>query len=294
LIAPDLCEVWRKNSAINSALPSLVARPLFFGSLAQTDMLVREFVAGNTLHQLLELQQLSPQKAAAHAQMALHLIEETSETSTIAAAHAEAAAVMNAVELLPPFRPIDRAFIRELLAPYIFEQISLSSPQTRWTNCDFTPHNLILTPSGNVRLIDYEFAQRTHFPDDVWRWDNLGITRNAPKLTQPGQYPAWMEIFFWCRQLVFSHQTASAAIAAADAPHAIGKILSLFETTAHAQTWQSKGIFLSHFSLAASSLEKISRLTASEAALTDKVARMQSSFSWRCTGWLRAIRRFFT
>lgn len=275
-LAPDLRSDWETQRAFASAVPTLTAQPLHFAKAGPDELLVREYIEGQSVHQMLtsEPPALSAEKATALARATLQQLEKTSVPSSIAHSQAEATEILAAFQSLPVFRSADRAFIRGVLSPHILDRVSHSSPFTRWTNGDFTPHNLIVRPDGTTRLIDYEFAKRTHFPDDVWRWDNLGSSPQAPKLSLPGQFPAWLDALFWCRQLVLSHRTTTPAIAKADTPHAVRNILSHLKT-----------------SLPSSAIDSaFSEHLATPQSPSDEIGRTEISSS-RTPAWRRALRR---
>ena len=48
-------------------------------------------------------------------------------------------------------------------------QWAASQPPTlRWTNGDFHADNILRNERGEIRLVDCEFARRTHFPTSDW------------------------------------------------------------------------------------------------------------------------------
>jgi hypothetical protein len=276
----------QQTEKIFKVLPLLTARPLLHAEGKSHRFFAREFIAGGTLSDQVRQGTLSPANAHEQGLAALALLQQTATASTVASAQAEASGILGQVARLPECSRIDRAFFDELVAPFIHGGIAASVPQLRWTNGDFTPRNLILDTRGQIRLIDYEFAAQTHFPDDEWRWNTFGELGPIPRFNSSP--PAWLEILFWCRQLVLSHSTIARAEAAADADHAFDQITTLLQKEGRA--WQESA-FLRRLAPALPFQAEIARLSSAEATLSDKLSRTLASRSWRYTAWLRAIRR---
>ena len=289
-IGPNLTGLWQRLDSFAQELPSLVARPIFFHAAGPLDLLVREFPEGKTLAELA----VSPPQLAddlrQHAVAALRQLQATARPSTIENAQAEVSEVFNRLSASSILGDFDRAFLGEVVLPLIRHHVADTSPATRWTNGDFLPRNLILQPDGHIRLIDYEFAGRTHFPDDEWRWDTLVSPRRLPALSQPGQFPDWLQMLFWCRQLALSHETTSPGIAAADTDTAIRHLIALL----HSQTgaW-NRHFFLRHLEPGQPLHGKLGELSAEVSQLRDKLGRMHASRSWRLTAGFRALRRWW-
>jgi len=200
------------------------------------------------------------------------------------AAHAEASEIFSAFEQLPTLSRADREIIRETIMPIVLGEVVRRPSTRRWSNGDFTPRNLILNTAGELRLIDYEFAQITHFPEeDEWRWQ----TFSSPDFRSTTPFPAWMETFFWLKQMVLSHANIAPGEDAKDADHALERIAQqLLRLT------PSAGSSLVRHLIAQSPVrEENARLVEANAILSDKLQRTLNSRSWRLTAWLRAIRR---
>jgi hypothetical protein len=285
----DLSALWQKNAALSTALPDLVASPYFHKQGHHRDFFAREFVAGCTLSDGVTQGKITPEKAYSLAVETMACLRKTARTSTVEAAQAESIEILKKTALLSECALIDRAFFRDVITPLVLQGIALSTPKLCWTNGDFIPRNLILDESGRVRLIDYEFASQTHFPDDEWRWNTFGDLGPIPRFSHP--IPPWLEVLFWCRQLLLSEATINSSKAVSDREHAFEEITSLLRKDM--AVWSSS-FFLRRLSPAKPKEKEIARLQAAEAALTDKLNRTLASRSWRYTAWLRALRRLFT
>ena len=294
----NLETLWKRTEAFHRACPSFAGKPLFYEKSRHRDYLAREFIDGKTVEHLVSAGSLTVTQALQHATKVQRTLDATKEPSSVAAAKAEARQVFEKLYALPYLSALDLAVFREVLAPIVEHGIeTLPPPSTRWTNGDFTPHNLLIDTHGAPRLIDYEFAARTHFSaEDTWRWQTFStVALPAPSETPPSDstprnvIPPWMEIFFWTKQLVLSHETIVPEIASTDSRHAIGQVIELAGV---AGAPLASSLFIQTLKPDSELRTEVERLKIERYELSDKIARMHASRSWRYTAWCRAIRRW--
>jgi serine/threonine protein kinase len=297
----NLETLWKRTEAFHRASPAISGKPLFYEKSRHRDYLAREFIDGTTLEHLVNASCLNAGQARQHAAKIQRALETTTEPSNVAAAKAEARQVFEKLYALPYLSALDHAVFRDVLAPLVDRGIESTQPRTRWTNGDFTPHNLLLDANGNPRLIDYEFAARTHFfAEDAWRWQTFSSLPLPTRLemstedpasdsTPANPIPPWMEIFFWAKQLVLSHETIVPEIASTDSRHAISQIVEL---TGIAGAPLASSLFIQTLKPDSELRTEVERLKIERYELSDKIARMHASRSWRYTAWCRAIRRW--
>ena len=299
-VGANLETLWKRTEAFHRACPSISGKPLFYEKSHHRDYLAREFIDGTTLEHLVSAGRLNAAQAHQHAAKIQRALEATTEPSSVAAAKAEARQVFEKLYALP-LRALDQAVFRDVLAPLIDRGIEATQPRTRWTNGDFTPHNLLIDANGDARLIDYEFAARTHFfVEDAWRWQTfsslvlptpleMSAADPTSDSTPANPTPPWLEIFFWAKQLVLSHETIAPEIASTDSRHAIGQIVEL---AGIAGAPLASSLFIQTLKPDSELRTEVERLRIERYELSDKIARMHASRSWRYTAWLRAIRRW--
>ena len=294
-VARDLQPLWQRTEAFHQACPSVTGKPLFYEKGTRHDYLAREFIDGKTVEYLVSIGKLTTADAHHQAAKIQQALDATTKPSDISAAKAEASHILEQFYALPFLSALDRAVFREMLAPLIISGIETTQPRTRWTNGDFTPHNLLIDPHGAARLIDYEFANRTHFfAEDSWRWRTFSHPAqasedSAPAVPEPAPSPPWLEIFFWAKQLVLSHETILPEPASIDSVHAMRHIV---EQAGLAGVRLDSSLFLQSASPDARLQAEVDRLKIERHELSDKITRMHRSRSWRYTAWLRAIRRW--
>jgi GT2 family glycosyltransferase len=324
-IGRNLTPVWERTQAFASACPEITCRPLFFHRSGAWDYLGMEFFDGRNLDSLAREGQLTPAEALKHGGDVLAALERTLQPSTVEAAAREIDALFAQVCTLPIFAEFDQNFLRQEVFPFVRAGALAGSCRTRWTNGDLIPRNVLVDRQGKVRLVDYEFAARTHFfAEDAWRWHIFSSlspeARVLPGLGDKAMQEPWLEAFFLLRQLVLAHEINGAQQAAGDSQPAIGQLVAL---AAEGNTAFRVNTFLQLLA-SASKLKKslqhkdqviaqkdqaMAETLALGQAVTDdalgeltrlrnllyqreeKIRIMQASFSWQSTAPLRALRR---
>ena len=144
--------------------PQLVCRPLLFQRLSDNQSaLCLEHFEGVSLDTLVHRGQSTAQDWLAAVRQAQEQLASTARPSDDAARGKEVEALTAVIEAGIPNSELDRSLLRQLILPAL--PLSLT---TSWSNGDFVARNLLVNQRGEVRLIDYEYAARTHFGACDW------------------------------------------------------------------------------------------------------------------------------
>jgi len=229
---PGLSDLAERTRSFAETCPDIACRFIFFRQSPSGDILTREFFAGLSLDSLVRAGRLSLAQATACAARVQTALEATSRPSTPEAAAREFESFQAEVLASKLFSDRDRDFLREFILPFIRTGLLAGPLTTRWTNGDFVPPNVLVGSDGQVRLVDPEFAGRTHFhAEDRWRWrafaelspEGLEFpTTDASTSLQP-----WIEAYAILRQLVLSHRINTRPFAAAVADHFSERLVQL-------------------------------------------------------------------
>ena len=223
LVGPNLSEIWDRAREFAEACPAIAAKALFFEPTPQADVLGLEFIEGRILD---EMPPSAALEAAAGAVLAA--LERTFKPSSLPELNAELERFFSWVATSPIFGAIDSGFLREMIFPWVREGARHQPIQTRWTNGDFTAHNVIIDSHGRPRLIDYEYAQLTHFHlEDFLRWRTYSNAQKHVFDSKLGPPPPWLEAYFLLRQIVLEREVASPEIALAGAEERVRRLREL-------------------------------------------------------------------
>ncbi len=197
-----------------AASPGLVSAPLFHVSLPGGEALAEPFAPGRPLTVAAADPDFPSLSLVAAFTRACRLLASTENPSTPAARDAEWNDWIALLLRLDGWTEAERTALNEQVLPRLGAALRTHPPVTRWSNGDFTADNLLVTPEGESRLIDAEFAARTHFfAEDAVRFHLMSAAaRRTPHLftaALPDPGPAW-QLYFWLRQwqLEQIHNTA--------------------------------------------------------------------------------------
>ncbi|HEY0946108.1 MAG TPA: hypothetical protein VGD81_12605 [Opitutaceae bacterium] len=290
----NLASLAKRVEAFAQACPEIACRLFFYRRVEGWDYLGVEFFDGDDLETLTGARRLSPATTREHVAAVISALERTWRPSSAEAAAHELDVLFSRLCALPIFAGFDQSFLRHVVFPFVRAGALTGPHRTRWTNGDLIPRNVLVDRLGNVRLIDCEFASRTHFyGEDAWRWRTLSSlpspAHELPGWDQAEAQGPWLEALFLLKQVTLAHEINGAHLAVGDSRAFLDRLLTL-TTQAHGGF---KGSAFLHRLGTLQTLE--SDLARTEEALRvrdAKIERMHRSFSWRATSWLRALRRY--
>jgi hypothetical protein len=233
---PNLTDLHRRTAEFADACPTLACRPLFLHRANGWDFIGTEFFDGESLETSLRSGQLTLARARELATNVLATLDRTTAPSSLESVQNELDALLPPILSLPVFGELDRVFLQAIVFPLIRTGAGAMSPQTRWTNGDFIARNVLVNPRGEVRLIDCELAERTHFfAADAWRWRTYSNVPEELRMFPPvGEIFAdpWIEMLAILRQMVHQFEINGPAIATVESRAAIDRLIAL-TATAH-------------------------------------------------------------
>jgi len=327
VVGKDLLAVRQKTDLFAKTYPDL-ACPIFAQDSAENgEILLTEYFVGFTASDALNLPQIGEKGVlAAIERLAERLKKEVKASSTDTIAK-EIAVLQSNVLAIPYWTPGDRSFLENTVLP-LSNKILRSQPAThRVSNGDLVLSNILLNTLGEVRIIDYEQASSTYFYDEDWLrltyWKTPGAIR-AFALSQIANQDI-IQLYLWLKQLVFEAEVMLPDKADANLRY-WGRLIcrhlersqsefqrsllwpyepiceqaKLLQLHSDAHYNYNRGLDFYEFTEqklqqvrnAALQLQDEVMRQRNLVALRDyKITRMQSSFSWKATAWLRALRR---
>ena len=313
-VGPNLKDLWERSRAFAEACPEIACPPLFCHRAGEWDYLAIEFFPGRNLEELFLDGGLTSAETVRHVTKIMTVLGGTEQPSTREAATQEIEALFRQVGSLPIFDRFDQSFLQQAVFP-IVRTGALTGPfHTRWTNGDLIPRNVLVDQQGQVRLVDYEFANRTHFfAEDGWRWrafSNLPAEmRDLPGLGVSLSKEPWLEVFFLLKQLVLINEgggnqpnvaasrpvldwLVAVAARAHDGFRSSAFLQPLAPQSLPQKNEQTPSELLAlGRAVIADALDELTRLRNLLYQREEKIRAMRSSFSWNVTAPLRALRR---
>ncbi len=231
-VGGDLHDLWERTRDFATACPTIACRPLFRHRNGGNEFVGVEYFEGDNLESLAAKGAITSAEAVACGERIVAALEETRQPSTAEAARREMDSTLDWIFASPLFGSLDRVVLNELILPFIRAGALEGPHATRWTNRDLIPRNVLRNDGEETRLIDCEFAARTHFfAEDWWRWhthSGLGSdARDLPSLRKELPAAPWLEALFLLRQMALTCEISGAAQALADSHFVIDRLAAL-------------------------------------------------------------------
>lgn len=236
-VGRNLADLRSRTIAIAKACPDVTCRPLSWRRVDGWDYFATEYFEGGRL----DAEFLGGRISAAQVEKCLNYVmgqlERTIRPSATIAVERELDRLFRQAAELPVFGAFDRILLEKIIFSFVRSGALSARPQTRWTNGDLIPGNILVSPSGEVRLIDYEFASRTHFPAiDAWRWARFSRLppelRSLAALAGENTLDGWAKAICILQQLILLQRIHPAAIAL-DESRLLARELMDLTTSAH-------------------------------------------------------------
>lgn len=208
-IGEKFASLAERANALYDACPSVICRPLFFLRTGGLEYFGQEFASGYVLdgHDSANFNETKIHWAISTIQEAL---SATEQPSTIQDAYIEIDQLFANFRELDRLAEFDHDFLQNWVLPELKAILVNSAPRTRWTNGDFITRNIIVGPDNSVRLVDYEFATRTHFFAEDWvrliTFSNLPASIHSKAVRELGDSRRAVSLYFWVRQLLLEGQ----------------------------------------------------------------------------------------
>jgi glycosyltransferase involved in cell wall biosynthesis len=209
----DLGDLASRHAAFANACPAIATTQVFFTRLPAGDALAEAYFDGPNLETARQDSVIPPAVISRGVARLCRCLAATEQASDEAARQGEWQEWSRRLLALPVWQAVERNLLENKLLPSLYAQLASDPPVTRWTNGDFLPANILLDAGGESRLIDTEFAARTHFfAEDAVRWRVLSAaTLDRPELAAdlpPAPGLSW-HLYFWLRQfqLEIEHNT---------------------------------------------------------------------------------------
>jgi len=230
-IGSGLRDLWRRTSAFSEACPEISCQALFFVPIGRYEMMGVSLFEGSSIENLVESGRLGADALRETLARVQHALAATRCASDPASATFEFDAFSNRVLQARVFNEIDRHLLRDVILPFVRKHALRGAMETRFTNGDFVARNIMRADDGTCRLIDHEFAGRTHFfAADTWRWrsfsklpDDLLNLSTTPESAAP---EPWVEVYSILQHLLLVEESQGTAVALAEARIRLPQLLA--------------------------------------------------------------------
>jgi len=223
-VGRNLDPLLARTRALAAAYPDLIPAIRSQARLEGCDLLLGEYVAGQPF---LPWADTEPDAALALLQSLAGRFDRAPEIATPTAAGAELATLVDRLKRLDCWTDGDLGLLDRVILPFLREHLIPAAPTVRWSHGDLIPRNLLVTPAGQLRLIDCEHALHTHFHGEDWfrfgYWDRLPPVLRHWVEERTTNRTAWT-VYLACRQLLLEQPLHRPRRFLLDAEHWCGVI----------------------------------------------------------------------
>jgi glycosyltransferase involved in cell wall biosynthesis len=310
-VGKNLSELRQKSDLFSAAYSDLACPVFAHGSAEGEEVLLAEYFDGISAIQALTEPKIGADGVLAALQVVARRFEQAIQPSTRDAAIEELRGLCSRILQIEYWTAADRGFLTHVIFPYAEQHLISHRPCRRVTNGDFILGNILLNVEGAIRVIDYEQAAATHFFAEDWLrltyWYTPEVIRQFA-FKQISDLTA-ASLYLWLKQLVFESDVIVPSKARVDIRLWSGKIRQLIERQSgelkQSMFWPAaESVATAEFCRLHSDashnfnrtldLYEFSKREANRLHQHElKIRHMQSSFSWRATAWMRALRRRF-
>ena len=253
-IGPALGRLHDRTESFARENPEIVCKPLFFFRDQEIDFFGQECFGAANLEDGIASRRIDErtwQEAVVFIQAKL---AATVRPSTLRDLLAEIDSIERGFMAVEWFGPLDQAFAQAAIFPLIRHGATSLPLRTSWTNGDFVAKNILFDGPGGYRLIDCEFAGRTHF--GALDWFRLQHFSSVPGgvdlagLSGVGEWPKWLEMLGWLQHALRLDEVSHPHLVGGDLEIIAEKIARLSESAA---ALAKRSIFVSAMERAVSS-----------------------------------------
>ena len=191
--------------------PELCCKPLFFFRHQDLDYFGQEYFGEGNLDEAFARRQIDVATWQEGVIYVKKRLAATSKPSSYPLLLKELAGMERRLLAMEWFGHFDCVFIRDALFPLIRNEVMGLPPVVTWTNGDFVAKNILFDGRGGFRLIDYEFAGKTHFSGVDWfRLQHFSIIPGGvdmAKVSGTCEWPKWLEIVAWLEHAIRLNET---------------------------------------------------------------------------------------
>lgn len=223
-------DLFERSDSFARACPELACPVLFHSSDDDAEVIAHGLFPGVPIDLAVENGYLTAPEAVALLRGALAALDRTSHSVRARSRESEFASLSARIGEISDLDPSDLRFLMEEALPALHAECAELPARARWTNGDFIASNVLISRDRELRLIDYEFARETSFPEEDWfRFMNMGHA--SPELArlvraESGEPPTWIHLYFWLRQLSLEAKVNNHRLFASALPALLGCIRS--------------------------------------------------------------------
>ena len=202
-IGKNLSDVFEKTKLIYDLIPKQSCKPLFLIDGKEFDIMGQEFFEGLPIDEKYESGDISEDIISGIILDLEKTLSSLEEKSTKSALIQEFTQFKETILNNEALHSLDKSFLKNYVFPLIESSMLVESASLRWSPGDLAARNILIGDNLEYKIIDCEFAQKTHFHEEDWlrlctfstvRFRGIPILNKKTK-----KYDPWIQIYFHLR-----------------------------------------------------------------------------------------------
>ena len=305
-----LAKTYELSVIINQLMPAITCKPIFIVNKGEYQLFGQEFFDGKPIDICLDNGIISIDQSSSVIRQIIKTLKGLESESSEKELLTELESFKQSILSNQLFDDLDINILNSYIFPTLKEILLRLKPNKRWTPGDLAARNILVNKDNQFRLIDFEFAQITHFHLEDWvrlktfstkTLQNLDPVKEIYKAQNKSAHLIFHLRQIYLNRLVFDEKKYL--------DYFEFDLIEVFEYMFHNKISNSqKSIILESFLRQKNNSNiKHKNLLLEHEELSinkeiietqlfkfkDKVDRIQSSFSWKITSPLRYLRRVF-
>ena len=160
--------IYQKALSFNKAFPQLSCTPLFINEGKNATLFGQEYFDGRPIDESFDDEVLSEAEIVSIIKKIQETLLSLERTSTVEAMQKEFIEFKTSLLKSYNFSDFDYNFLSTYFFSYIEKKLTEICPTLRWSNGDMAARNILIGEDKNFKIVDYEFANETHFHNEDW------------------------------------------------------------------------------------------------------------------------------
>ena len=165
---PELNQQYENSKVLYQIIPAFTCKPLFIKTKDQCSLIGQEFFEGHAIDDLYNESKIDESEVTKILTKILNVFQHHEQPSTTESAKEEFKGFCETILDNNLFSEIDFQILEKEVFPLISTWIETANLTVRWSQGDLSARNILVNGQNDFKIIDCEFASKTHFHQEDW------------------------------------------------------------------------------------------------------------------------------
>jgi glycosyltransferase involved in cell wall biosynthesis len=165
---PELDYQYENSKALHEAIPAFTCKPLFINNKDEYSLFGQEFFEGQAIDDLYNDCKIEKSEVTEILEKIHSIFQNLEKPSSIESANEEFKGFCKTILENKLFSEVDFQILEKEIFPLISSWIEKTNPTIRWSTGDLAARNILVNNNNDFRMLDCEFACKTHFHQEDW------------------------------------------------------------------------------------------------------------------------------